>query len=139
MASLILAVFACGERTDGPEEVTQKFLTHFYKREFKEAKKFVSPTNLKQIEGLEKTAKPRIDTAGVPVIENLECVTQDDSAVCTCTVNGIEEKIDLIRVEGKWLIDNPKEHQQRKFEQKNNSGNGIIVVDEENDETQHDH
>jgi hypothetical protein len=136
-ALFLWTTIACGDDSEGPEVVTQKFLTHFYKKEFKEAKQFVSPNNLKELEVFEKAAKSRVVKPETPVIENLECITEGDSSVCTCTVNGTEEKLQLLRVDGKWLVNNPKEHQQRKNDRDPNKVEEIHVVD--GGEQQHDH
>lgn len=102
---VVLAMFAsCAKK--GPEQVAEKFLTHLNKLEFAEAKKYATESTQKMLDLLSQF--PNQEAKEVK-IENLKCTEEGDKARCTYTVDGKEESIDLVKVDGKWLVDMQKE------------------------------
>ncbi len=101
------------EKKNSPEYVTKKFLTHFQKLEFDEASQY-GTENTKMILRLFKSLSAMVPDStksqnnfSDAVIQ--KCTVEKNTALCRYTANGKEETIDLIRQDGKWLVDLKKE------------------------------
>jgi hypothetical protein len=111
VAIIIVAFNACGSKTDTPEGVAEKFLNHMAKKEYAEAKKLGTEQTGQWVDMMESfgqiggTEGEQKETK----VENLKCDTKEDKSSCTYTTDGKEEKIDLIKKDGKWLVDMKKE------------------------------
>lgn len=102
---VVLAMFAsCAKK--GPEQVAEKFLNHLSKQEFAEAKKYATESTQKMLDFLSQFPEQEVKETK---IENLKCTEEADKAKCTYTADGKEESIDLVKVDGKWLVDMQKE------------------------------
>ncbi len=118
LTSISLLLVSCKNK---PETVVEKYYTHFYKAEYKEAIKYV----VKEQQGLcelldshiPETKKAEMAKAEVSV-KNIKCEIQDDTtAICTCEImtktNGKEEKmgeqVKLKKIDNKWYINQGKE------------------------------
>lgn len=108
---IIIAIVSCAG-ADTPEKVAKKFLTHMAKEEYSDAKKLATGDALEMIKTLESFASLVDDDIEVdtPKIENMNCETKEKTSTCTYIQNGVEQSIDLEKVEEKWLVSQfPKE------------------------------
>jgi hypothetical protein len=101
------------ERKNTPEYVTKQFLTHFQKLEFDEASQY-GTENTKMMLRLFKSLSNMVpdSTKSQNNFSNAEikkCTIEGNTAICSYTANGKEETIDLIKEDGKWLINLKKE------------------------------
>jgi hypothetical protein len=108
VAVVIFAINACGGKTDTPEGVAEQWLKHFYKKEFAEAKKISTESTVSSLDAFDKNMGGTMEAKEV-TIENMKCEVTGDNAVCTCTVDGNEDTIDLEKKDGKWLVNRKKE------------------------------
>ncbi len=125
LVSLLLVVVAviafnsCGKKTS-PEAVATDYLKAVNALKFDEAKKFVTEESKATIdfmaqmttmggeEAKKKAAEAKIE------IKDMKCETKDDAADCTCKLvsegkEEKEEKIHLVKKDGKWLVEQKKE------------------------------
>lgn len=105
-----LAFVACQKET--PEAVAKKFLGHLQKKEYDEAKKLGTEATgkfLDMMKSLEQMGGAAAETPETAPAENLKCTVDGDTAVCTYTQNGEEQKLDLVKQDGKWLVNMSKE------------------------------
>lgn len=120
-AAISILFVSCGNK---PEHVVGKYLTHFYKAEYKEANEYVAKDKRGLCELLdtympetekEKAAKNKVS------VTNIKCEIKDDTtAICSCQVavqsnskdakeNESVEQIKLKKIKGKWYINQGKE------------------------------
>lgn len=102
-----------GGKKNTPEYVAKAFLTHFQKLEFNEAAEY-GTENTKMLLSLFRSIGnmvPDDQKAEVPQSDVVihSCETSGYTAVCHYTANGKTESIDLIKQDGKWLVDLKKE------------------------------
>lgn len=114
MSFLFVAV-SCNKE-EGPEQVAEKFLSHINKAEFKEAKEFCDEKSagfLDMMAGMVGDNKPTEEEAGK--VEIVKSEINDDKAKVTYK-NSKEEgekSLDLVKVDGKWLVTINKEDQNK--------------------------
>lgn len=110
VAIVIVAVSACGNKSNSPEAVAEKFLNHLNKKEYAEAKKLGTEQTKQMLDMMESFSGMGNKTEAKEVkIENLKCETTEDKAKCTYTAEGKNETIDLVKQDGNWLVDMKKE------------------------------
>lgn len=110
LAIAIVAINACGSKSDTPEAVAETFLNHLNKKEYAKAKELGTEGTKEYIATLESFESFGGDQEKKEVkIENMKCTTNEDKANCTYLGDGKEEKIDLVKTDGKWLVDMKKE------------------------------
>ncbi|PLW92888.1 MAG: hypothetical protein C0592_08455 [Marinilabiliales bacterium] len=118
---LVLAIpfviFSCKifkDKTNTPEFVSQVFLEHIQKLEFEEAKEYSTEETKMMLTFFTNITELVPDSQRIPaqetdvVIHN--CIIQGETAQCSYTANGKNQTIDLIKQEGKWLVDMKKEN-----------------------------
>ncbi len=124
-AVLILAVVAFNacKNTGKPEDVAETFYKHLTKLEYDEAKAIGTEATGKMLDMMKSMttmggdeAKKQMEEAKKAEIkiEGMKCEVKEDKALCTfkATITGKdskEEKLDLIKKDGKWLVDMKKE------------------------------
>jgi len=108
IALAVITMNAC-KSSDTPEKVAEKFLNHINKKEFAEAKKIATPESAASIDMLESFAKMGGEQTKETKIENMKCKIDGDKAACDYTENGEAKKLDLIKKDGKWLVEMKKE------------------------------
>ncbi len=110
LAVVIFAINACGSKTDTPEAVATTFLGHLNKKEYAKAKELGTDQTKEYLATLESfdSFGGEQDKKEVK-IENMKCNTTEDKANCTYLGDGKEETIDLVKKDGKWLVDMKKE------------------------------
>lgn len=114
---LSLLLVSCGKESGGPEEVTEKFLGHVNKLEFKEAKEYCDEKTgslIDMLAGLSGMAKdlPKDKKEDIKV-EILKTDIKDDVATVTYKQTGEgeskESKLILKKIDGKWKVSMNKE------------------------------
>ncbi len=110
-----------------PEKVAKKFLTHFYKCEYDEAKKYGTAKTRQIIDMMDQLVvlsgqKTFPDDSKVVM---QDCEIKGDSAICNYLVNDVKNEILLLNTDGRWLVDLKKESKNKTgeknmfFKQKN--------------------
>ena len=108
IAIAIISLNAC-KHADTPEKVAEKFLKHINKKEFTDAKKLATDSSAASIDMLESFSKMGGDQAKESKIENLKCTENGNKATCNYNENGEAKKLDLVKKDGKWLVEMKKE------------------------------
>jgi hypothetical protein len=110
LAIVIVAINACGSKTETPEAVATTFLGHLNKKEYAKAKELGTDQTKEYLATLESFDSFGGDQEKKEVkIENMKCTTTEEKANCTYLGDGKEETIDLLKKDGKWLVDMKKE------------------------------
>jgi hypothetical protein len=92
-----------------PEQVAEKFLKHMEKKEFADAKKLATQESYAAIDQVASFDLGIKTTTKEAIIENMACKVDGDKANCTYKKNGSDNKIDLQKVNNKWVVDFKKE------------------------------
>jgi len=109
-AFVVVAFASCGDKSNTPEAVAQKYLTHLQKKEFDEAKKIATEETGQMLDMMKSfSGVGGAQEAKEVKIENLKCETTEDKSVCKYTADGKEGSLDLVKKDGKWLADQKKE------------------------------
>ncbi len=116
IAVLFAVIFmtSCGGGNE-PQAVAEDFLKALGKQDYEKAKELSTEKTIQMltlIESVAKMAKANgedIDTKKVPDFEMGKCDIDGDKAVCHYTSEGKEEKLNLVKVDGKWKVDMNKE------------------------------
>jgi|GEM_PF-1695550 len=91
-----------------PEVVAEEFLKHMHMKEYADAKKLATDESaivINQVKSLDSDAKPTEEAK----IEGMTCKTEGEKSNCTYKKDGTDGKIDLVKKDGKWLVDFKKE------------------------------
>ncbi len=111
IAAIVVVAFAsCGNKANTPEAVAEKYLNHLNKKEFDEAKKLATEETgqmldmMKSFSGVGGTQEVK-----EVKIENMKCETTEDKSVCKYNADGKEETLNLVKKDGKWLVEQKKE------------------------------
>ncbi len=107
----LLAMYSCQNTPkldNSPEAVAKAWQTYLDKSDFESAKNLSSPEAAKFVAFLEKLENDvvEMDSNSVKtVLDNMKCKKNGDMAVCIYTDEfGREDKFDLIKTNGKWLV-----------------------------------
>ncbi len=106
----VVALNAC-KSTEGPEAVAEKYLKHVANQDWDAAKKLGTESTVQMLEmteGMMAEFGGEATKADVK-IEDMKCTVDGDEANCTFKQNGEADKLDLVKVDGKWLVDQKKE------------------------------
>ena len=111
---LIVVIFACNGRNK-PNKVAKAFLTTLYSMEYDSAKTYCTPESYGYIEYLKLLDNFTNTTEEKPNkninIDIIDTKVSGDNAECKYKITGIQEDenkeqtINLIKKDGKWLID----------------------------------
>ena len=99
------------ENTNSPEYVTEKFLFHLNRLEYDEAKQYGTESTEKMLNLIVSMVDllPEQQTPQeVSAIINY-CEINGNNAICYYTANNKEENIELVKIDGVWLVDLKKE------------------------------
>lgn len=106
----LVIVGACSNSASDPKDVAEKFMNHLSAKEYDKAKELGTESTVQMIEMMKSFSGVEGATQTEPEkIENMKCETNGDKATCTFTKNGEEDKIELVKQDGKWLVDMKKE------------------------------
>jgi hypothetical protein len=108
IALAVITINAC-KSSDTADKVAQKFLDHINKKEFTDAKKLATPESAASIDMLESFSKMGGDQAKAAEVKDLKCKEDGEKAACDYTENGEAKKLDLVKKDGKWLVEMKKE------------------------------
>lgn len=112
MGTLLLG--ACQQQKDQPEQVAQEFLDYIEEGELKKAKEISTKDTKKLLKLFDHTNFSDSIRNSDMTFRDLECEVQTDSATCRYEryfkgkSEGMET-INLVRKEGKWLVNIEKE------------------------------
>jgi|GEM_PF-3211196 len=107
-AAVLVKIFIYDKIKNRPENVAKEFLQHMEKKEYAEAKELAtaeSATLIDQVGSFDLGGKKEKEAK----IEDMNCEINENTASCTYHKNGEIEKIDLVKTEGKWLVEFKKE------------------------------
>ena len=102
----IVALNAC-KSSDSPEAIAEKYLNHIAKQEWAEAKK-LGTENTQQLVDMLASFGGNAEVKEVK-IEEMKCEVNGEAAVCNFKSNGEADKLDMVKKDGKWLVDQKKE------------------------------
>jgi len=102
----VIALNAC-KSSNSPEAVAEKYLNHIAKQEWAEAKK-LGTENTQQLVDMLASFGGKSEIKEVK-IEGMKCDVKGDSALCNYKSNNEADKLNLIKKDGKWLVDQKKE------------------------------
>lgn len=115
---LLILMSSCSifQKKNTPEYVTKQFLTNFQKLEFDEASKYGTENTkmmiafFKNIMGMMPADKR--DSIQIPKanVEIKKCIVYGNTAKCAYIANDKLDTLDLLKVDGKWLVDLKKEN-----------------------------
>jgi hypothetical protein len=108
IALAVITMNAC-KSSDTPDKVAEKFLGHINKKEFADAKKLATTESAASIDMLESFSKMGGEQTKEAKVENMKCKEDGDKATCDYTENGEAKKLDLVKKDGKWLVEMKKE------------------------------
>ncbi|MCK9611474.1 MAG: hypothetical protein PHR81_02885 [Bacteroidales bacterium] len=109
-AIVVVAISSCGGKKDTPEAVAEKYLNHLNKKEFAEAKKLATEETGQMLDMMQSfSGVGGAQEVKEVKIENLKCETTEDKSACKYTADGKEETLDLVKKDGKWLVEQKKE------------------------------
>lgn len=113
IAIAIIVMNACGSKEEDPSAVAETFLNHLNNKEYSDAKALgteATGATIDMIEGMGSMGDLVSETdVEVPVVVMGECEIDGDNAVCHYTQDGKEEQIELVKQDGKWLVNLKKE------------------------------
>ena len=113
VAIVLVAFTACGS-SDSPEKVAEKFLSALGKKDFDGAKSLATKESQGTIDMVASISKMGVGQdnkeAKEPKIENIKCDTKENKSSCTYTSDGQEQKLELLKENGKWLVSMKKEN-----------------------------
>lgn len=107
----ITSVLISCKRADGPETVALKFANHFIASEYLEAAKYGTESTVHLMSLMDDWASvgfylPQEETFTISE-KDVDCTVNGDIAVCIYTLYDESQKLDLVRIEGRWLVDIP--------------------------------
>ena len=105
-AFAVVALIAC-KGGETPEAVAEKYLNHIAKQEWAEAKK-LGTENTQQLVDMLASFGGNAEVKDVK-IEEMKCEVNGEAAVCNFKSNGEADKLDMVKKDGKWLVDQKKE------------------------------
>jgi len=102
------------KRADTPEIVTEKFMNHLLASQFAEAKALGTESTAQMLEIFETieslSGEKPADSLPTATISNIQCEVTGDAALCSFEENGQMSELNLVKVDGKWLVDMKKEN-----------------------------
>ena len=113
LVALAIVAFSSCKKSEGPEVVAEKFLQHLNKKEYAEAKALGTEETGKFLDMMKSLADMGGQTEEPKdvKIENLKAEVNGDTAVVSYTIDGKDEKLPMVKKDGKWLVNMSKEDQ----------------------------
>lgn len=107
---LFAAVLSSCKSEDSPETVTRKFANHFSAAEYQEATQYGTESTVQLLEMMESLASvgfylPEEEDIITITEDEITCTINGETAVCSYLEYGEQIDLNLIKREGKWLID----------------------------------
>ena len=125
-------------------KIAKEFLDNINAKKYAKAKKLCTKESAASIDMLESFAKLSNEQKPEPKIENLVCRIDDDRASCDYMENGEQKKLELVKINGKWLVEMKKETPDVNTNSDSNHNQEMIAdsikaVDEYNNNREHDY
>jgi len=114
LAFAMVALFACKKGGNSPEEVAERYFKAIHEENWEAAKK-LSTESTKELIDYIAQMMPMVQMSGTTIekgpgkIENVKCIEEGEVCNCTLEVDGSVQNLKLIKVDGKWLVDQSKE------------------------------
>jgi hypothetical protein len=111
--AVVSLLFSCSGGS-GPEESAKNYIEALNAEDFDKAKEFATKESAGMLDFMKSissmSGEKKADSTKQE-IKDLKCVIEagDSLAVCTFMVDGKEEKLNMKKVEDKWLAHQPKE------------------------------
>ncbi len=143
LAVSVLLFASCSSSSNGPEEVTKKFVKLLEKGDYDAAKKIATESTDESLDFI-KSMAPINDLAGTKeesTFESIECEIDGEFATCMycCNSDGTSDEYDLFKEKGKWEVDMSKEDlQSLGGEEREPSGLLGGLMDDDDDEEDED-
>lgn len=120
LLALTLSFSGCkifSSKKNTPEYVAYQFLDHLQKLEFSKAKPYGTESTKQMMDLMDSFLAMAADNPEKPTPKNTvivmkKCDINGDKAVCSYTTDGNPGSIDLLKEDGKWLVDIKKEAPQ---------------------------
>jgi hypothetical protein len=113
IAFITIGLFSCKVNEEAKvRKVAKDYLIYLNKQDYDHAKKLGTKSTIQMLNMMESFASmgsSETNPAENVEIEILYCNIKNDSAVCGYITNGNEEKINLVKIKGDWLVDMKKE------------------------------
>jgi hypothetical protein len=111
---LALGIFAC-KRIDSPEAVAEKFMNHLIAGEFSKAKEYGTESTKQMMQMFEALESLGGETFSESMeapdrVKNMQCDVQGDTAICRFEENGEMSELNMVKIDGVWLVDMKKEN-----------------------------
>lgn len=115
VAMAAIFIFHACKTTDSPEKVTEKFMNHLASGEYDEASELGTESTKQMMEmfkALESLGGDSIvdDDVKPEEIKDIECEIDGDTAICRFEEEGEMAEVQLVKVDGLWLVDMKKEN-----------------------------
>ncbi len=115
VALAVIFVFQACETTDGPDKVTEKFMNHLIAGEYDLAAEYGTESTkqmMEMFEALESLGGEGLvnDEAETAKIKDIDCEIDGDFAVCRFEEEGEMAEVQLVKLDGEWLVDMKKEN-----------------------------
>ncbi len=96
-------------REDGPEKVTSKFVNHFAASEYLEAAEYGTESTVQLMNMMADWASvgfylPEEEIHTI-THKQVSCIINGDNAICTYLVFNEPNELNLVKIDGKWLVD----------------------------------
>lgn len=105
---VLLILASCGGPK--PEKVAEQYLLALKNKNWEEAKKLGTDETKKKIDALKSFDFTGTSETGIEEVKDIKCTVKDNYAECTfCCTNKGEDKLSLVKKEGKWLVNDLKE------------------------------
>ncbi len=106
-------ISAC-QRTETPESVVEKFVTSLDKGDYEKAKDLGTEFTKEIVEALQSFDEMNeqygeVEKEEPQVIEDILCKVDNSNANCSYIINDEKHELDLLKEDGKWLVDLKKE------------------------------
>ncbi|MEY4926654.1 MAG: hypothetical protein RI894_1090 [Bacteroidota bacterium] len=108
VAIIATAVTSC--KKNGPEAVAKDFVMALDSKDYDKAKSFGTEDTKSMVDLIKNFASMAPASDKHAKIDKMDCKVDGDKGVCTycCTAEGVEDKVDVVRKDGKWLVDMKK-------------------------------
>jgi ketosteroid isomerase-like protein len=108
VATIAIAVTSC--KKSGPENVAKDFVMALDSKDYDKAKSFGTEDTKAMVDLIKNLAGMTPATDKHAKIDKMDCKVDGDKGVCTycCTAEGQDDKVDVVRKDGKWLVDMKK-------------------------------
>lgn len=109
----VLVAFSACKKEQTPEVVAETFMNHMLAGEYQQAMLLGTESTqqmLKMFETLESLGGESMKNEDAIKVSNMECVVDGDKAICSFMQEGEASEVNLVKLDGKWLVDMKKEN-----------------------------